>query len=242
MSKEEVMEVMMYKSKIERANTTYEQAQEQVYERMDLAAFIKRTYQLFAASILAAAAGAYIGMQMAPAIATWFWGLVILEFGALLGLYFTRSKPGLNLIMLFIFTFLSGLTLAPLLSAILALPAGAQILTNALILTGLAFGGLSLFAINTTKDFSSWGRYLFITLIIIMVASIVNIFLGNPLLQTLIAAIGAILFSFYILYDTQNIIRGNFSTPTEAAVALYLDVLNLFISLLQLLGIFGGDE
>ena len=211
-------------------------------QHYDIATFIKKTYQLFAASILAAATGAYIGMQMAPAIATWYWGLVILEFIALFALYMTKSKPGLNLVMLFVFTFLTGLTLTPLLSAILALPAGASIVTNAFLLTGVAFGGLSLFAINTKRDFTTLGKFLFIALIVMIVAGLINIFLGSPLLQTILAAAGAIVFSIFILFDTQNIIRGNYASPVEAAVALYLDVLNLFISLLQLLGIFGNEE
>ncbi len=229
----------------DRKATTSQQPLEHIaneVERYDLVTFIKKTYQLFAASILAAATGAYIGMQMAPAIATWYWGLVTLEFVLLISLYFTKTKPGLNLIILFGFTFMTGLTLTPLLSAILALPAGAGILTNAFLLTGIAFGGLSLFAINTKRDFTSLGKFLFIALIIMIVAGLINIFLGSPLLQTILAAAGALLFSVFILYDTQNIIQGNFATPTEAAIALYLDVLNLFISLLQLLGIFGNEE
>ncbi len=214
----------------------------EVSEQLDIATFIKKTYQLFAASLIAATTGAYIGMQMAPAIASWYWGLVILEFAMLFGLYLTKSKPGLNLFMLFGFTFMTGLTLTPLLSAVLALPAGASILTNALLLTAVAFGGLSLFAINTKRDFTTLGKFLFIALIIMIVAGLINIFLGSPLLQTLLAAAGSILFSIFILYDTQNIIRGNFATPVEAAIALYLDILNLFISLLQLLGFLGSDE
>lgn len=216
--------------------------QERVEQKYDTVTFIKKTYQLFAASLIAAATGAYIGMQMAPAIASWYWGLVILEFAILIGLYFTKDKPGINLLMLFAFTFLTGLTLTPLLSVILAMPSGASIVTNAFLLTAVAFGGLTLFAFNTTRDFSFMGKFLLISLIILIVAGLINIFLGSTLLQTLIAAFGAIIFSAFILYDTQNIIHGNFSSPVEAAIALYLDVLNLFISLLQLLGIFGNDE
>jgi modulator of FtsH protease len=211
-------------------------------EQLDIVSFIKKTYQLFAASLIAAAAGAYIGMQMAPAIATWYWGLVILEIAILIGLHFTKDKPGINLIMLFAFTFLTGLTLTPLLSVILAMPSGASIVTNAFLLTAVAFGGITLFAFNTKKDFSFMGKFLFISLIILIVAGLINIFLGSTLLQTAISAIGAIIFSAFILYDTQNIIKGHYSSPIEAAIALYLDVLNLFISLLQLFGILGSDE
>ena len=211
-------------------------------EILDRATFIKKTYQLFAASIMAATVGAYLGMDMAASIAKWYWGLVILEFAFLFGIYLTKSKPGLNLIMLFAFTFITGLTLTPLLSVILGLPGGASIVTNAFLLTGVAFGGISLFAINTKKDFTYMGKFLFIALIIMIVAGLINIFLGSPIFQLVIASAGAILFSAFILFDTQNIIKGNFSSPVEAAIALYLDALNLFISLLEILGIFGGER
>ncbi len=211
-------------------------------KRVDSISFIKQTYQLLAASLIAAVTGAYIGMQMAPTIATWYWGLVILEFAVLIGLFFTKDKPGVNLIMLFAFTFLTGLTLTPLLSAILTMPAGASILTNALLLTAVAVGGLSLFAMNTTKDFNFIGKFLMIALIIMIVAGLINIFLGSPLLQLILAAAGALVFSGFILYDTQNLLKGNFGSPVEAAIALYLDILNLFISILQLLGFWGNEE
>jgi modulator of FtsH protease len=83
---------------------------------------------------------------------------------------------------------------------------------------------------------------LFIALIILVVGSISNIFIQAPLLQLGIAMVGAVLFSAFILYDTQQIIKGGFSTPVEAAIALYLDFFNLFISLLQILGIFNKED
>ncbi|WP_353661608.1 Bax inhibitor-1/YccA family protein [Hydrogenimonas sp. SS33] len=207
-----------------------------------LAAFVKQTYQLFAASCLAATAGAYVGMGMAATIQSWYWGLVILEFALLFGLMFTRKQPGLNLIMLFGFTFMTGITLVPLLTSVLALPGGGSIVAQTFFLTAVITGGLSLFAMNTTRDFSWMGKGLFIALIVIIIASIINIFLGSPMVQVIIAGVGTLLFSGFILFDTQRIIRGEFATPSEAAVSLYLDVLNLFISLLQILGIFGREE
>ena len=153
-----------------------------------------------------------------------------------------KKKAELNLVLLFAFTFVSGLTLTPLLSRFLAMPGGAAIVAQAFTLTTVAFGGLSVFAMNTKRDFSTMGKMLFIAVIVLIVAGLINIFLHSPILQLAIASVGAILFSAYILYDTQNIIRGNYETPIEGAVALYLDFVNLFTSLLQILGIFSKDE
>lgn len=211
-------------------------------DQSSLSAFIKQTYQLFAASLLAASAGAYIGIGMAPVVAGFFWGFVILEFALLFGVFMAKKKAGLNLVLLFGFTFVSGLTLTPLLSAVLGMPGGASIVANAFTLTTVAFGGLSVFAMNTKRDFSAMGKMLFIALIVLVVAGLINIFLGSPILQLGIASIGAILFSAFILYDTQNIIRGAYETPIEGAIALYLDFLNLFVSLLQILGFLSSDD
>jgi len=219
-----------------------EGAYEEVRSQSNMAVFIKQTYQLFAASLLAASAGAYVGIGMASTIASWFWGIVILEFVFLFGLYAAKRKAGLNMILLFGFTFLSGLTLAPLLSSILGIAGGASIVANAFILTTVAFGGLSVFAMNTKRDFSAMGKMLFIALIVVVVAGLINIFFQSSILQLAIASISSILFSAFILYDTQNIIKGAYETPIEGAIALYLDFLNLFVSLLQILGIFGSRD
>lgn len=202
------------------------------------ATFVKQTYQLLTASLVAATAGAYIGVDY---IKTFSWMLLIVEFALLFGLMFSKKNPSLALVMLFGFTFVSGLTLGPVLNTYIGAGMG-NIITQAFLMTAVAFGGLTVFAFNTKKDFSAMGKMLFITLIVIVVASLLNLFFQSALLATVVAAIGTILFSAYILYDTQMIIRGGYDSPVLAAVALYLDILNLFISLLQLLGIFNKNE
>lgn len=204
-----------------------------------LSIFIKQTYQLFAASLLAASVGAYVGIF---ALASFFiqsqatfWILFIIEIGLLFALQWKKREAPLNLILLFGFTFCSGLTLTPLLISVLALPTGAIIIAQAFALTTVAFGALSIFAMNTKKDFTTMGKALFIVLIVIVAASLLNIFIKSDIISLAISSIAAILFSFYILYDTQNIIRGNYETPIEGAVALYLDFVNLFVSLLNIL-------
>jgi modulator of FtsH protease len=223
----------------------YSQAQ----EITDINAFVKRTYQLLAGSLIAGAVGAYVGMGFVGNMVNYatgsltftYWGAVILEFLLLFGIYMAKDKTPLNLVLLFAFTFMTGFTLAPTLAMFIAANMG-YVIGEAFGLTAVAFAGLTIFAMNTKRNFTTMGKILFITLIILVVASIANIFLHLPMLQLAIASVGAILFSFFILYDTQNIIRGNVSSEIEAAVALYLDFLNLFISLLQILGFLNSED
>lgn len=228
-------------------NKSDEQSQESSHGQeqsrpQNITAFLKATYQLFAASLMAATVGAYLGLGMASVITSWYWGLVILELALLFALYAVKEKPGINLAVLFAFTFISGLTLTPLLSSVFNMPGGASIVAQAFLMTSVAFGGISMFALTTKRDYSNMGKMLFIALIILIVGSISNIFIGSPMLQLGIAMVGALVFSGFILYDTQQIIKGGFSTPIEASIALYLDFFNLFISLLQIFAAFNRND
>ncbi|GAB6074941.1 Bax inhibitor-1/YccA family protein [Nautilia lithotrophica] len=221
----------------------------ETHEITDINTFVKRTYQLLAGSLIAGAVGAYVGMGFVGNMVNYatgsltftYWGAVILEFILLFGIYAAKNKTPLNLVLLFAFTFMTGFTLAPTLAMFIAANMG-YVIGEAFGLTAVAFAALTIFAMNTKRNFTTMGKMLFIALIIMIVASIANIFLHLPMLQLAIASVGAVLFSFFILYDTQNIIRGNVSSEIEAAVALYLDFLNLFISLLQILGFLNSEE
>ncbi|MDE7217986.1 MAG: Bax inhibitor-1/YccA family protein [Helicobacter sp.] len=144
-----------------------------------LSTFVSQTYQLFAASLLAATVGAFIGLEMVEAIRSWYWGLVIVEIVALVGLMFLKDKPGINLALLFAFTFLTGLTLTPLLSHVLGMPSGASAVVSAFLMTTIIFGVMSVYAMKTSRDLASWGKVLFISVIVILIGSVVNIFLGG---------------------------------------------------------------
>lgn len=207
-----------------------------------IVSFVKETYKLFAASMMAGAVGAYVGVPMAGTIAANFFPLLILEIGLLIGLHFVKHKPGINLAVMFGFVFMTGLMLSPLLSHTLGMKGGGAIVGNAFTMTALVFGAMSFYAIKTTKDFSGYGKPLMIALVVIIAFSIINIFLGNPLMAVVISGAVVILFSFLVVYDTQNIIKGAYETPIDGAIALYLDFLNIFTSLLHLFGIFGRDE
>ncbi len=205
--------------------------------------FMKKTYQLLAASMIAAAAGAYVTMPYAMAVLQYKWFIFGAELLVLFfGLSMSRGKPGLNLAMLFLFTFLTGVSLVPLLASLIGMGNGA-VIGNAFLMTSVLFGALSLFAINSKTDFSSWGKPLFITLIVVIIASLVNYFLlQSPMMHIFITAGVLLLFGFFTIYDTQNIANGAYDSPVDAAVSLYIDFLNMFTALLQLLGIFGSDD
>lgn len=207
-----------------------------------IVSFVKETYKLFAASMMAGAVGAYVGVPMAGTIAANFFPLLILEIGLLIGLHFVKHKPGINLMVMFGFVFMTGLMLAPLLSRTLGMSGGGTIVGNAFAMTSLIFGAMSFYAIKTTKDFSGYGKPLMIALVVIIAFSIINIFMGSPLMSIIISGAVVILFSILVTYDTQNIIRGAYETPIDGAIALYLDFLNIFTALLHLFGIFGSDE
>jgi len=205
--------------------------------------FIKQTYQLLAASMIAAAVGAYLTMPYAQVVLQYKWFIFGFElFMLFVGLGMTRNKPGLNLAALFVFTFTTGVSLVPLLARLIGMGNG-SVIGNAFLMTSVLFGALSLFAINSKKDYASWGKPLFITLIVIIIASLVNYFLlESPMMHIIITAGILLLFSLFTIYDTQNIANGAYDSPVDAAVSLYLDFLNMFTSLLQLLGIFGSDD
>ncbi len=224
-------------------NRDYSDTESSYVEEGASVSFMKTTYQLLAASMIAAAAGAYVTMPYAETIMQYKWFIFGAELLVLFfGLSMTRGKPGLNLAMLFFFTFLTGVSLVPLLASLIGAGQGATI-GNAFLMTSVLFGALSIFAINSKSDFSNWGKPLFITMIVVLIASLINYFiLQSPMMNIIVTAGILILFSVFTIYDTQNIANGAYDSPVDAAVSLYIDFLNIFTALLQLLGIFGGDD
>ena len=206
-------------------------------------AFMKKTYQLLAASMIAAAAGTYVALPYAPVVVHYHWfifGFIILM--AMFGFHAVRHNNTLSLIALFVFTFVMGAWLAPMISMFVHTGRG-NIVGNAFLSTAVLFGALSLFAINSKKDYSSWGKPLLITFMIVFVMSLVNyFFFHSPIIGIIISAGVLLLFSLFTIYDTQNIANGAYDSPVDAAVSLFLDFFNMFVSMLQLLGIFGGDD
>ncbi len=225
----------------DRANSLNAYAEDSLLRESELVSFVKTTYKFFAGSLLLATIGALLGLMNFQAVVQYKWVFFIAEIAALFGLMFSKSKPGLNLFMLFAFTSLSGVTLVPLLGMVIA-KAGLGAVWQALGMTTIVFGLMSVYALKTKNDLANMGKMLFIALIVVVVCSLINLFLGSPMFQVVIAGASAILFSLYIAYDTQNIVKGMYDSPIDAAVDLYLDFLNVFISILQIIGIFSDRD
>ncbi|WRB81915.1 Bax inhibitor-1/YccA family protein [Helicobacter pylori] len=225
----------------DRADSRNAYAENSLLRESELVSFVKTTYKFFAGSLLLATIGALLGLMNFQTVVQYKWVFFIAEIAALFGLMFSKSKPGLNLFMLFAFTSLSGVTLVPLLGMVIA-KAGLGAVWQALGMTTIVFGLMSVYALKTKNDLANMGKMLFIALIVVVVCSLINLFLGSPMFQVVIAGASTILFSLYIAYDTQNIVKGMYDSPIDAAVDLYLDFLNVFISILQIIGIFSDRD
>ena len=214
------------------------------YDETRISTLIKDTYALLTASMIAAAAGAFVAMNTGISMAATnpIIYLVVL-FGILFGMQFavSRGAKTLALVLLFAFTFITGMTVGSIIALYVSVGAG-HVVTQAFVATAVAFGALTIYAMRTKTDFSSWAKPLFWTLIGVVVVSLLNAFLFKSGVLVLgVSAVCALLFSAYILFDTQKIIRGEYTSPIMAAVGMYLNIYNLFMSLLHILGVVNRD-
>ena len=201
---------------------------------------LKNTYMLLGMTLAFSAVTAGISMALnLPA----FMGLVFSLIG--FGLLFVVNRmadSAKGLPAIFAFTGVMGAGLGPLLNAYLAMPGGPQLVMQSLAGTAFIFFGLSAYALQSKRDFSFMTGFLFAGLIVAIVAMIANIFLGIPALSLTISAAVVMIMSGLILVDTSRIINGGESNYIRATVGLYLNIYNIFVHLLHLLGAFGGDD
>ncbi len=147
-----------------------------------------------------------------------------------------------GIVVVFAITGLLGLGLGPLLSAYLQFPEGSRVVATALGGTGLIFLGLSGYALASGRNFEFLGGMLFSGLIVVFIAAIANIFLAIPLLQLTVSAGIILIMSGLILFDTSRIVHGGETNYIRATVSLYLNIYNIFVALLNILGAFSRDD
>lgn len=218
-------------------------------ESADLVAnkVLRNTYALLGLTMIPTVVGAMIGMSINFSLAAQHpFMFAIGAMAVIYGMFFAISanrNSSVGVVLLLGLTFLLGLLLGPILQHALHLRHGAQIVGLAAGGTGIIFLTLAGIATTTKKDFSFMGKFLMVGIILLIVASLANIFLQIPAMTLALSAIGVILFSGFILYDVSRIVTGGETNYVMATLSLYISIYNLFTSLLQLLmGLMGGDD
>ena len=201
---------------------------------------LRNTYALLSMTLLFSAAMAAVSVVISPPPMTY----LICVFGALGILMFVlpkfdESTAGIGIV--FLATGMLGFGLGPILSMYLALPNGPSVVATAMGGTGVIFLALSAYVLTTKRDFSFMGGFLMVGLIVIFGGAILNIFLQIPAMSLAISAGMVLLMSGFILFDTSRIINGGETNYIRATVSLFINIFNLFVSLLQLLGIMSND-
>ena len=196
-----------------------------------------------AAFWLVAVFGAALGVSLHLPLGGGLMAILFLAvaFGFIWGIEKNKDS-GVGVALLLGFTFFMGLMLTPLLSRILGYSNGGFLIMTAFGGTAAVFATLASVATVSKRDFSGMGSWLFAGVIILMLASLANVFLHIPALAIVISVVAIAIFSAYILYDVQQIVNGGETNYVLATVSLYVSVFNLFTSLLTLLGIGGSND
>jgi len=207
---------------------------------------LRNTYWLLAISMIPTILGAWLGVQFkfaffpaSPSLG--FIAFMAVAFGFIYAIEKTKTS-GWGVAVLLGFTFFMGLMLSRLIGHILGFSNGASLIMTAFGGTATILGVMATVATVSKRDFSGLGKWLFAGVLVILVAAAANIFLQLPALMLVISVIAIAIFSAYILFDVQQVINGGQTNYISAALSIYLDVYNIFVNLLSLLGIFGGSR
>ncbi len=207
---------------------------------------LRNTYLMLGLTMVPTVIGALIGtsLNFAFMAASPIMGAVIMlavMFGLFWGISANRNN-GLGVALLLALTFFMGVMLGPILQVALHFKNGAQLVTLAAGGTGVIFFALAGIATVSKRDFSGLGKFLTIGLILLVVASLANLFFQVPAMQLALSAIAVLIFSGFILFDVNRVVTGGETNYIMATLAIYLDIYNLFVNLLQLLMALSGER
>ena len=206
---------------------------------------LRNTYWLLALSLLPTVLGAWLGVAtgITQSLRGGL-GLIVFLGGAFGFMYAIektkRSAAGVPVLLAF--TFFMGLMLSRLIGMVLGFSNGAELIMTAFAGTAGVFFVMANLATVIKRDLSGMGKWLFVGALVLMVGAVINVFVGSTagMMAISVAAIG--IFSAYMLYDLKQILDGGETNYISATLALYLDLFNVFQSLLMLLGIMGGER
>ena len=206
---------------------------------------LRNTYWLLALSMLPTVLGAWLGVEtgLSKVLSGWMGLIVILVggFGFIYAIEKTKNSAA-GVPVLLGFTFFMGLMLSSLIAAVLGFKNGSSLVMTAFGGTAGVFFVMASLASVIKRDLSGMGKWLFVGAIVMMVGGIINVFVGSSVGMMVISMMGIAIFSAYMLYDIKQIIDGGETNYISATLALYLDIINVFQSLLALLGLMGGEK
>lgn len=208
---------------------------------------LRNTYLLLAISLVPTILGAWIGVQLhfqlvsAAHPALGFMAFLLIAFGFFYGIEKTKNS-GLGVALLLGFTFFMGLMLSRLLAMVLGLANGWNLIALAFGGTAIVFAAMAAVATSTKRDLSGMGKFLFIGAVMLLVAGFANIFLQLPALTIAFSLIAIAIFSAFMVFDVNRIVTGGETNYITATLALYLDIYNVFVNLLALLGFTSSDN
>jgi modulator of FtsH protease len=205
---------------------------------------LRNTFWLLALSMVPTVLGAFVGVSTQLPMLSGGFGFLIfmaIAFGFMFAIEKTKESA-VGVFVLLGFTFFMGLMLTPLLRHTLGYSNGPQLIMTAFGGTAVVFAVMASIATTTKRDFSGMGSWLTAGAVVILLAIVANIFLQLPVLTIVISVLMMGVFSAFILYDVQRVVNGGETNYISATLAIYLDVFNVFTSLLRLLGIVGGDD
>ena len=205
---------------------------------------LRNTYWLLALSMIPTVLGAFVGVQMHMALPAGGLGMLLflaIAFGFIFAIQKTKNS-GLGVAVLLGFTFFMGLMLTPILTRTLGYSNGGSLIMMAFGGTASILAVMASVATVSKRDFSMLGKWLFAGVLVLILASIANIFLGLSVLYIVISVMAIGIFSAFILYDVQQIVNGGETNYITATLSIYLDVYNIFANLLALLGLGGSRD
>ena len=206
---------------------------------------LRNTYWLLALSLLPTVAGAWLGVATGiTAGLTGFVGLIVFMVGAFGFMYAIEKTKhsAAGVPVLLGFTFFMGLMLSRLIGSVLGFSNGSQLIMTAFAGTAGVFLVMATLATVIKRDLSGMGKWLMVGALVLMAGAIINVFVGSTAGMMAISMLAIGIFSAYMLYDIKQIIDGGETNYISATLSLYLDIFNVFQSLLALLGIMGGER
>jgi modulator of FtsH protease len=206
---------------------------------------LRNTYWLLALSLVPTVLGAWVGISTGIMNSLGVGMSLILFFGGAFGFMYAIEKTkhsGTGVAVLLGFTFFMGLFLSRLVGQVLGFRNGASLVMTAFGGTAAIFLTMATLATVIKRDLSGMGKFLTIGAVILIVAMLVNIFVQSSALMLTLLVLCLAIFSAFMLYDIKRVMDGGETNYISATLAIYLDVFNVFQSLLSLLGIFGGER